>query len=72
MQVNFLKFAGELFFNATYLETTCKQSKLPAILGKFACNVRRNCSVTLLECDVPESYVILFNAVILLFNSCYP
>ena len=45
----YLEFASKLFFNATYLETTCKQSKLPAILGKFACKVPRNCSVTLLE-----------------------
>ena len=31
------------------MQLACKQSQIPAILGKFACNVPRNCSVTLLE-----------------------
>ena len=36
------------FFNS-YLETTCKQSKLTGILGKIACNVLRICSVIFLD-----------------------
>ena len=31
------------------MQLTCKQPQIPANLGKFACNVPRNCSATLLE-----------------------
>ena len=42
-------FASKLFFNAIHLESTCKHTTLPAILGKISCKLPRICSYTLLE-----------------------